>query len=405
MSELIENKNNRRNFRWQLLASVSAIALIGFVCETDIATAADADSDHPLVWIELGGQLSRLDDGQEIFAPVFPGSPPRPSIFEPSQKLDGPPRFSIDEEAKLSFQPDNSDWVFSASVRFGRSANKKHAHQQTNPHAFTIYYYTTAPSYAGGIAHRNKRKNVTTPQDAKFADTLVDSRDQHLIMDFQAGKDVGMGMFGSKGGSSVLNLGVRFAHFSAKSNIALKSNPDWKFHYKYLPIAKNYGFTGSKFATGQIYHSNAAGFIATRQFHGIGPSLSWNASAPISGVQQDSEIMLDWGVNAAVLFGRQKTRVQHHTTGFYQNGPLFNPPPKTVDYHNAPAPRSNSRTVIVPNVGGFAGLTFRVQDFKVSAGYRADLFFGAMDGGIDAAKKENVGFYGPFANISVGIGG
>jgi hypothetical protein len=42
---------------------------------------------------------------------------------------------------------------------------------------------------------------------------------------------------------------------------------------------------------------------------------------------------------------------------------------------------------------------------KVKFGYRADLFLGAMDGGIDTAKKENVGFYGPFATVSVGIGG
>jgi len=405
MSELINARKTAANFRWQLLASVSAIALIGFVYESDVAKAADTGSGQPLVWIELGGQLSRLSDGQEAFAPVFPNSPPRPSIFEPSQKLDGPPGSSIDEEAKLSFQPDNSDWVFAASVRFGRTANNKHAHQQTNPNPFTIYYYQSAPDYPGGPLHQVKRNNVTTPQNAKFADTLVDNRDQHLIADFQAGRDVGLGMFGANGGSSVLNLGVRFAQFSARANIAIKSNPDWKFHYKYLPIAKSLGFTGSKFATGQIYHSNAAGLIATRQFHGIGPSLSWNASAPILGVQQDSEMMFDWGVNAAVLFGRQKTRVQHHTTGFYQNGPLVNPPPKTVDYHNAPPTKTNSRTVIVPNVSGFAGLTFRLQNFKVSAGYRADLFFGAMDGGIDAARKENVGLYGPFASVSIGIGG
>lgn len=30
---------------------------------------------------------------------------------------------------------------------------------------------------------------------------------------------------------------------------------------------------------------------------------------------------------------------------------------------------------------------------------------GVMDGGIDTAKSENVGFYGPFASVSAGIGG
>ena len=63
------------------------------------------------------------------------------------------------------------------------------------------------------------------------------------------------------------------------------------------------------------------------------------------------------------------------------------------------------RSVIVPNVGGFAGLSFHYANAKVSFGYRADIFLGAMDGGIDAVKKENVGFYGPFASVSIGLGG
>jgi len=41
-------------------------------------------------------------------------------------------------------------------------------------------------------------------------------------------------------------------------------------------------------------------------------------------------------------------------------------------------------------VGGFAGLSYNFPNAKVSLGYRADFFFGAIDGGPDAAKKENV---------------
>lgn len=46
-----------------------------------------------------------------------------------------------------------------------------------------------------------------------------------------------------------------------------------------------------------------------------------------------------------------------------------------------------------------------MQNFKLSLGYRADFFFGAIDGGIDARKSETVGFYGPFASIGIGLGG
>jgi hypothetical protein len=41
----------------------------------------------------------------------------------------------------------------------------------------------------------------------------------------------------------------------------------------------------------------------------------------------------------------------------------------------------------------------------VSFGYRADFFFGAMDGGIDTRNTSTVSFHGPFATISIGLGG
>lgn len=42
---------------------------------------------------------------------------------------------------------------------------------------------------------------------------------------------------------------------------------------------------------------------------------------------------------------------------------------------------------------------------KLSLGYRGDFFFGALDSGIDTARRKTVGFYGPFATISFGFGG
>jgi hypothetical protein len=60
--------------------------------------------------------------------------------------------------------------------------------------------------------------------------------------------------------------------------------------------------------------------------------------------------------------------------------------------------------IAIPNVGGLAGVSFRYANAKVSFGYRGDFFFGAMDAGIDTRKAETVGFHGPFASISVGLG-
>ncbi len=50
MSELI-NTQSRRNIRWHLLTTVSALSL------TVVASGNAYASDKPTVWIELGGQL------------------------------------------------------------------------------------------------------------------------------------------------------------------------------------------------------------------------------------------------------------------------------------------------------------------------------------------------------------
>src|SRR6185437_14776467 len=138
MSELVNACNKSTNFRWQLLATVSAIALIGAAHGIDRASAADGDADHPPVWIELGGQLSRLDESQVAFSP--PVSAARPSMFSPSQKLERLPLYSIDETGKISFEPDGSNWIFSASVRYGRSTGKKDVSQRTYPESNRPHY-------------------------------------------------------------------------------------------------------------------------------------------------------------------------------------------------------------------------------------------------------------------------
>jgi len=388
MSELIQKHDNRATIRWKLLTGASALALTAYVSSASIVKAED--SSQPQIWIELGGELGRLQAGRETFAPEFPNSPSRPPYFDPSQKFEKPPLFGIDEDGKISFQPENFDWVFSAAIQYGRAVSKKHAHQE-------IYvprtYVTHAPLnqthitvYLTGIAQ-------------KFADTRVRNTESHSILDFQAGKDVGLGLFG-KDGSSVVSAGVRIAQFRSNSNIAVKSNPDWhlKYFYSSSPVPHSV-VTG-----GEIYHSNAASLRATRSFRGIGPSLSWNASAPFAGNGQNGELTLDWGVDVAFLFGKQKTRTHHQTTGRY-HGPKYPPGYRLITYQGPAHPdHTRSRNVTVPNLGGFAGISWNYADAKLSLGYRADFFFNAIDGGIDARKNEDRSFFGPYASISVGLG-
>ncbi len=345
MSEAMNANVSRKCLRWRLLTSASALSLL--VCSVHAATA-EADGDSPRVWIELGGQWEQMSSSQSIFAPAFDLATPRPSFETISpMSVERLPPSSVGGEGTLSLMPSGTDWVFSASVRYGRAQNDR---QLLEHSAFPTHYTSLPDRYV-------------------FSNGSMKSREAHLVLDFQAGKDFGLGIFG-KEGSSVASLGVRFAQFDQRSDIALSENP--------IP-GTALGGPGANFtAAAQI----------SRSFHGIGPSLSWNGSAPFLGRPDHGELSLDWGANAALLFGRQRANVQHQTDY----------PVQTSVTH------ARAHSVTVPNVGGFAGVSYRVENFKVKLGYRGDFFFGAMDGGIDTAHKENLGFYGPFLNVAVGIG-
>jgi iron complex outermembrane receptor protein len=388
MSEVMSAWNSKRNFRWQLLTTVSAMALFAAAYGSEECKAADQDADHPTVWIELGGQIEHINGQGDAFAPGFLAANPGSPVLQPTSPLQAqrPGLFSFAEEGKISIQPENSNWIFSFGVNYGRSSNFKHVDHQTNKTSYRVYKY--------GVPVGSQNPNTV----ADFADTHVRHRESHAILDFSVGKDVGLGMFG-RDGSSALSLGMRFAQFASQATFDVRARPDLRIEILPLPTfhaTLHLPYFHTYHATGQ----------ASRSFHGIGPSLSWNGSTPFVGDPQRGEVTFDWGANAALLFGRQKARVGHQETAHYES-PLAafrntNLYPLVYQHsggHNV------DRFVIVPNAGGFAGASYRVENFKVSLGYRADFFFGAVDGGVDARKSSTLGFYGPFASVSVGIGG
>ncbi len=66
---------------------------------------------------------------------------------------------------------------------------------------------------------------------------------------------------------------------------------------------------------------------ANRSFIGVGPSLEWHADTLLAGRSNTAGFTFDWGVNGALLLGRQKMRAHHETSAHYKNyrhssGPL-----------------------------------------------------------------------------------
>jgi iron complex outermembrane receptor protein len=391
---------------------------------------SDTDNGKPSLWVTLGGQLSALEDAQQLALPFVPDYGGGKSPLEAEE----PPRFGFDEDAKISFQPDESDWVFSGSIQFGRASADRHQHLQTANKNIPISTTRFSRHYSLYPTHH-----------VKFSDNITSQSEAHAIVDFLVGKDVGLGMFGLQG-FSIVSGGVRIAQFSSQSNIDLRAEPDVQYYPKTLP--KTFPQFYQFIRRADIHFHDYAQTAAQKEsFHGFGPKLDWSASTPISGNDTDNgEIALDWGANMSVLFGRQKARVQHQTAvnSYYLKSGNFSPGPgyvfrgphnlKDGSFYNRPWCRSNdagggglytdcrthapptahhtnaashkrSRLVAVPNVGALFGLSYKYRNAKVSFGYRADEFFGAMDGGIDVHKSENRGFNGPFASISIGFGG
>ncbi len=148
--------------------------------------------------------------------------------------------------------------------------------------------------------------------------------------------------------------------------------------------------------------------MRTRSFRGVGPSLSWNGSAALAGNPQDGELTLDWGINAAALFGRQKAKTDHSDTGAYHTASSDMPHDITglctaIPRHSHHSTRSRERDRA--QCRRVRGPVVPIStNAKLSLGYRYDTFLNAMDTGIDAAKKSNVTFNGPYASISIGLG-
>lgn len=381
MSELIDKRHTRADLQSQLLATVSALALVAYIASTAAAKAEGAD--RPTVWIELGGQMESVQGASAPFvAPFMTAVAPTPDVY--SNDIFGanqrPAKLAFGAEGSLSFQPEGSDWIFSAGLKFGRSQTNRHTHQQgefpTLPLRFNPNYHHTFPA-------------------APFADEKGSGDESHAILDFQAGRDVGLGVLG-RNGTSLINVGIRMAQFSSKSDVNAMGRPQINF----VPGHGNFGSEITFYNYTMTAH-------AERSFRGIGPSLSWNASAALLGNRDDGELAVDWGINGAVLFGRQKVRTNHATQAYHLPTAYYSwyAPYYYAKVYQHPHQRTTSRFAVIPNFGGFMGLSVKYPNAKLSLGYRADFFFGAMDNGIDQRHSKNLGFNGPFASISIGLGG
>jgi hypothetical protein len=387
MNELLSSYVSFRNFCRCLRGGVSFGALL--LAASVIPVKAEENANEPTMWIELGGQLERADVGIERFAPDFL-SQIDASTFSSPIVMEGAPRYAVGAQGKLTFELHG--WNFSASVRYGRSNKKRDVHEQTAaPQATVIQSIPALGIY---------RTFPVTARSDRFVSTAARFDESHAVLDFQVGRDFGLGLLGRANAGA----GLRFAQFVSRSSVAIGANPDFSFdivHITQHRVIRGQPVTFYTQNVEQMWHLYDAALNSTNSFNGIGPKLNLESSMQVAGSSAGPEFDFDWGLNAALLFGRQKTKTEHRETGRYESPNNFYA--HTTVYQHGLTHHTRSRTVATPNVGGFAGFSLRFPNAKVSLGYRADFFFGAMDGGIDVRKTYDRNFYGPYATISVGL--
>lgn len=395
--------------RKRLLATASTMALVLSICGSGQALA----SGEPPVWFEFGWNFENVrNSASDIGLPLGP-LVPQTGLTAPLADNFGFSR-SYTDEGKITFQPGDSDWIFSASVRYGRARGHSNLRQSLTPIPTTnfVSYHKSVPHIVPWFQSYYDQTRVRhVPVSAEKISEDSSNAESHFIIDFAAGKDVGLGLFGH-GSTSQLSAGVRFAHFTTSrkaSNFQETQGIHFQTSHSTYPVwMRTTGLPYRHYVP--FYHTKrrerwdaiSADGGVSQNFAGIGPSIKWEASAKLWENPRGGDLSLDWGVNAALLFGKQKKAIHHQTTsGEHCFGDRC-PAHPAVYTSNGDA--RASKTVTVPNVGGFAGVTASYSDIKVSLGYRADLFVNAVDVGFAARKSSNLLFHGPFASLSIGVG-
>ena len=207
--------------------------------------------------------------------------------------------------------------------------------------------------------------------------------EKHTMLDFTLGKDVGIGTFGVSTSTQRRRLRVaQFALAARNQTVQFRSALD---------------FVPDVFREISQYLRRAT--AGTRSFHGIGPEIAWDASGRFWAMRR-------WPGHTRL--GRECSRSLRPpesdiaasgrmtaTSVVMAHCELRDDSPSYMQTRNV----HRSRTVTVPNLGGYAGLSVHYQrrQDQLRLSRRRILRRHGWRAG-DVAKKENRGFYGPYLN-------
>jgi hypothetical protein len=340
----------------------------------------DPSRDHPAgdpyrFTLEDGGGPSRIQQDTEILVPEWL------DLYIPDAGFPlGPQDDDLDladaREAKLTYAVDA--WRISAAVRHARVGSRAVGeNSQRGPDVHFLDLFGQATTWQSPLNWGS--------------DIAIDS-EEYTLADFRVGRDIGVGAWG-EAASSVLSLGIRQADLKSTSDVKLRSDPDHRY--------PDDGTNAIKYE--RHWHHFEDSVEAERSFKGAGPTVSWDASSTLLGSGETGRLNLDWGLDAGLLFGKQKVDIRREAVTEYLTGSSL-APMTTTTMADIP-PRQASRSVQVPVAGVSLGLSYSLDRLKLSTGYRWERYFDAIDGGIAERKEYDRTIDGPYFKIAVGFGG
>lgn len=247
------------------------------------------------------------------------------------------PKHGYDVGGRLTYQADGSPMSYGLAVHFGRTSEVRHS--------ASVAYYSKY------LINQSVKNRETT---------------SHAVVDFEVGKDVGLGLFGH-GGVATIGGGLRYGHFNSTTRGVFATQAKYN----------------NSFGT----FSQSGTFKFTRTTDAVGPRLFIRTTQPLPGELGRNGVSIGLGADGAVLFGRQRVNNNVESTGAY-----------TTQF---PAiHRSKTRTM--GTLGAFAQVNWHApgSPLTLSVGYKVDDYINALDGGFQTSHGIDVLQHGPFASMT-----
>jgi hypothetical protein len=365
---------------------------------------------YPLT-VELGGQIQQQDAPNETLTTGWAQTLPASVALANVQDVDLD--WGDGRSLKLTYRPEGSKWSISGAVRYGRTNSETTRTNEAAPDTVAACGATPGNFFYDFICGPGASSYYESFRNLKvfsWSDAEAHSREEHHIVDFAVGYDLGIG------GESSVSAGLRYADFQSDTSWMANAQADWNVPDGWAC----FGGLGSPYCAPVSYRRHHATLVASRRFKGAGPVAAWDGGMGLWNGERFGTVRLEASVAGGVLFGERKTMVSGSEVSILHEGQLNyfieNFPfstfatvqgalPEVGDTTPTQISISRSKDATVPLADLSLGVSYDVGRIKVGAGYRWERYFDVLDVGQDEAKNADRTIDGPYFKIAVGFGG